>query len=126
MTIPFVCSRTIFLSFFSTGKKDEGRFLIVGGKPSGRASEFAFSQGTKALAFEKFKPNLTHAIGFHYQCDDGDFYVVTGGYDMVNHGPNEKAYLLYNGTNGDETIIETNDGYALPVYQAAVSKYQKT
>ena len=118
MTIPFVCSRTIFLSFFSTGKKDEGRFLIVGGKPSGRASEFAFSQGTKALAFEKFKPDLTHAIGFHYDCNDGEnFYVVTGGYDMVNHGPNEKAYKLR-----DETIIETTKKLILPVYQAAVSK----
>ena len=118
MTIPFVCSRTIFLSFFSTGKKDEGRFLIVGGKPSGRASEFAFSQGTKALAFEKFKPDLTHAIGFRYQCPDGDFYVVTGGYDMVNHGPNQKAYKLEN--DGYEEI---ND-YKLPVYQSAISEYQ--
>ena len=90
----------------------------MGGKPSGRASEFAFSQGTKALAFERFKPDLTHAIGFRYQCPDGDFYVVTGGYDMVNHGPNQKVYKLEN-----DDYEEIND-YKLPVYQAAVSEYQ--
>ena len=124
MTFPFVCSRTIFLSF-STGK-DEGQFLIVGGKPSGRASEkFAFSQlkATKATkVFEEFKPNLTHAFGFHYQYNDEgeDFYVVTGGYDMVNHEPSQKAYLL---DNTDGTVREANE-FKLPVYQAsAVSKY---
>ena len=94
----------------------------MGGKPSGRASEFAFaSQATKA--FDAFKPNLTHAFGFHYQCNDEgeDFYVVTGGYDMVNHVPSQKAYKL--DEKVDETNFETNE-YILPVYQAAVSKYQ--
>ena len=92
----------------------------MGGKPSGRASEFAFaSQPTKV--FEGFKPDLTHAFGFHYRCNDEDFYVVTGGYDMVNHGPSKKAYKLY--TNGAETANETNE-YILPVYQAAFSKYK--
>ena len=121
MTFPFVCSRTIFLSF-STGK-DEGQFLIVGGKPSGRASEkFAFSQlkATKPTkVFEGFKPDLTHAIGFHYRCNDEDFYVVTGGYDMVNHEPSQKAYLL---DNTDGTVREANE-FKLPVYQAAIGKY---
>ena len=99
-----------------------GDFLIVGGKPSGRASEkFAFTQPQATKAFEEFNPNLTHAIGFRFRCDDEaeDFYLVTGGYDMVNHEPSQKAYLL---DNTDGTVREANE-FKLPVYQAAVSKY---
>ena len=103
------------------GTRDSNRdSLIVGGKPSGRASEFAFPPKV-SKAFETFKPDLTHAIGFHYQCNDEDFYVVTGGYDMVDHGPNKKAYKLDFYDN--EPVSETNE-YILPVYQAAFSKYQ--
>ena len=90
----------------------------MGGKPSGRASEKLASPSQATKAFEKFNPDLTHAIGFLYQCNGDDFYVVTGGYDMVNHEPSQKAYKL---DNVDDKVEETNE-YILPVYQAAVSK----
>ena len=54
VTFPFVCSRTIFLSQ-GTGKVDEEEFLIVGGKPSGRGAEFAFSDKDPPKKFERFK-----------------------------------------------------------------------
>merc|ERR1712170_6190 len=102
-----------------TGKVDEEEFLIVGGKPSGRGAEFAFSDKDPPKKFERFNPSVTNAIGFRYKCDDEDLYVVTGGYDMEKLAPNAKAYLFDVEKDAVRDPTETDFIFTIPVYQAA-------
>ena len=103
--------------FFSKGKttkevEQSKNFLIVGGKPSGRAAEFAFSQEL----LDDFKIDITNGIGFQYDCDGVNYQVVvTGGYDMREHQPSTKSYIFNSG------LIVSEQEFALPVFNAAQS-----
>ena len=84
----------------------------MGGRPSGRAAEFALTQEL----LEEFNIPITNGIGFHFNCNDEDLYVVTGGYDMIRHRTNDKAYI-YDKKTKSVTISKTD--FVLRINKAA-------